>query len=87
MGIILQVENDFDGIRVDRFIGKKLNLTHSIICKLLRDKKILLNDKIVKELKNKLNSGDSICVNYSLDILDKPQKEYFVNKSNKKQKN
>ena len=80
MGIILQVENDFNGIRVDRFIGKKLNLTHSIICKLLRDKKILLNDKIVKELKNKLNSGDSICVNYSLDISDKPQKEYFVNK-------
>ena len=45
MGIILQVENDFNGIRIDRFIGNKINLTHSIICKLLRDKKILLNDK------------------------------------------
>ena len=51
MGIILQVENDFNGIRIDRFIGKKLNLTHSIICKLLRDKKKLVNYKISKELK------------------------------------
>ncbi len=74
------VDKDCNEMRVDRFLSKKLNITHSIICKLLRDKKIFINDKVVKELKTKILVNDSILVKNNLVIENKEPKEYFVNK-------
>ena len=62
------VEKDFDDCRIDRFIKHKFNLTQGLICKLLRQKDILLNGKKA-EINNRVKFGDSIKTIATLKII------------------
>lgn len=72
------VEKDFDLVRLDRFLASRLNLTHSIICKLIRRRKIAVNGAKVKDSNVRVKEKDVVEINNILSVEKPEQKEYFV---------
>lgn len=57
--MILVVDHDFNGSRLDRFLVAKTQLNHAFLCRMLRSKKILLNS--LKVSPNQIvNLGDQV---------------------------
>lgn len=66
-----QIDKNFDGSRIDRLLREKFNIPQSLVSKLLREKKVKVNNKKA-EISTRLQEGDTINIYYFLN--EKPKK-------------
>ncbi len=73
------VEPDFEGIRLDRFLKKQANLTHSVICKLIRKGNVLIDGLKIKNIDLSLKTAQIIIINNYIFNAIPPKLESFIN--------
>lgn len=70
----MKIEQDYNGVRLDRYLCSHLNLPHSLTARLLRKGKILLNEKRA-DINTRLITGDIIGLPLNLKITAKETKK------------
>jgi len=71
------IEDKYESLRLDRFLSSIFpNVNNILIQKALRNKDILINDKLIKNSGIKLNSGDELSIsNFISKIFNNPKKD------------
>lgn len=65
--ISIIINKEFDSLRIDKFLCKKFDISFALAQKLIREKKIKINQQKV-EISSKIKTGDEVVIYSKLNL-------------------